>query len=118
MDILGYIYKITNKYTKKYYIGKTKNLPFGRWSQHLNKIFTKENLDQYLFEVVEVVYKTNVDWKDRNLLSLRERSIILSYPKSYRAKYCLNDTVNLNDLLKRWSQESALSQHKLVPVHI
>ena len=96
-EILGYIYKITNKETKEYYIGQTKRLPFLRWKEHVGKIFNNDNLHLFIFEIVEVVYKTGVNWKDRNLLNIKETKHILQRSKYYRIKYCLNDVINISN---------------------
>lgn len=52
----GYIYKITKKSSNEVYIGQTKYLPIFRWGQHLKtERFKINNIDNYIFEVVEMV---------------------------------------------------------------
>jgi uncharacterized protein YneR len=56
-NLIGYIYKITNKNTLKCYIGKTIKPPLFRWWQHLkvdNK-FERANISDLVFEVLEIV---------------------------------------------------------------
>lgn len=58
-SISGYIYKITKKNSKEFYIGKTVHAPIWRWGQHLlTDRFPIENLENYQFEVLEVVSKS------------------------------------------------------------
>lgn len=55
--LVGYIYKITNKYTLKCYIGKTIKPPLFRWWQHLkvDGKFERANVSDLVFEVLEIV---------------------------------------------------------------
>lgn len=56
-EIVGYIYKITNKHTLKSYVGQTIKPALFRWWQHLkiDKKFEQEDISQLVFEVLEVV---------------------------------------------------------------
>lgn len=59
----GVIYKITNKKTNMFYVGKTQNNFAYRWYQHfycsearaLNNAIEKYELSDWLFEVIEIV---------------------------------------------------------------
>lgn len=57
-----YIYKCTEKFTNKSYIGKTKNAPFFRWWNHLTHsnspfgIYLRQTkLNEWIFEVLEIL---------------------------------------------------------------
>lgn len=66
-NLVGYIYKITNKNTLKCYIGKTIKPPLFRWWQHLkvDKKFERANITDLAFEVLELVtYKEELE-KDK-----------------------------------------------------
>lgn len=62
-DSPNYVYKITEKSTKKCYIGKTRNAPFFRWWNHLTHssspfglyLRNKSKLSDWTFEVLEVL---------------------------------------------------------------
>lgn len=55
-NILGYIYKITNKKTDEFYVGKTIYVPVFRWGQHLKTDrFPLSGIKDYMFEVLEIV---------------------------------------------------------------
>jgi len=61
-NLLGYIYKITNKHTGLCYVGQTKHSPVFRWYSHLkedNHKFQRDNICDLTFEVLEVVTKGN-----------------------------------------------------------
>lgn len=52
----GYIYLITKKSTGQFYVGQTSYVPVFRWGQHLKtERFPVENIEDYTFEVLEVV---------------------------------------------------------------
>lgn len=52
----GYIYMITKKSTGEFYVGQTKYVPIFRWGQHLlTDRFKLENINDYKFEVLEIV---------------------------------------------------------------
>ncbi len=62
----GYIYKISKKSTKEFYVGQTIYVPIFRWGQHLlTERFNIQNIDDYIFEILEVV-------KNKKLLNERE----------------------------------------------
>lgn len=55
-NINGYIYMITNKETKQFYVGQTRYNPVFRWAQHLKTDrFPIENILNYKFEILEIV---------------------------------------------------------------
>lgn len=56
-NIVGYIYRITNKNTLKSYVGKTIKTPLFRWWQHLkvDGKFERVNISDLVFEVLEIV---------------------------------------------------------------
>lgn len=52
----GYIYKITKRSTGEQYVGQSTYVPMFRWMQHLRTDrFPIKKLDDYIFEIVEVV---------------------------------------------------------------
>lgn len=52
----GYIYKISKKSTHEFYVGKTSYVPIYRWGQHLlTERFNIRNINDYVFEILEVV---------------------------------------------------------------
>lgn len=56
--IAGYIYKITKKSTKEFYVGQTAYAPIFRWGQHLKTDrFPIKQINDYKFEVIEIVPK-------------------------------------------------------------
>ncbi len=58
-NIAGYVYKITKKATGEFYVGQTVYAPVFRWGQHLKtERFPIECIEDYKFEVLEVVPKT------------------------------------------------------------
>jgi hypothetical protein len=62
----GYIYKISKKSTEEFYVGQTIYVPIFRWGQHLlTERFNIQNIDDYVFEILEVV-------KNKKLLNERE----------------------------------------------
>lgn len=57
----GYIYKISKKSTKEFYVGQTKFVPIYRWGQHLlTERFNIQNIGDYVFEIIEVVPNINL----------------------------------------------------------
>lgn len=68
-NLVGYIYRITNKREHKSYIGKTIHPPLFRWWQHLksdSKKFNRVNITDLLFEVIEIVtYDSNLECDNR-----------------------------------------------------
>jgi len=57
--IAGYIYKITKKSTREFYVGQTKYMPMFRWAEHMKTDrFPVDNITDYLFEIIEIVSLT------------------------------------------------------------
>lgn len=56
-QIIGYIYKITNKRTMASYVGQTVKPPLFRWWQHLkvDGKFEQADITELVFEVLEIV---------------------------------------------------------------
>lgn len=64
-NVSGYIYMITKKSTKEFYVGQTNAVPMFRWVQHLKtERFKAENITDYQYEVLEKV-KYKKDLNDR-----------------------------------------------------
>ncbi len=73
----GFIYKITKRSTKEFYIGQTNSLPIFRWAQHLRtERFPIENVDDYIFEILETV-------KNKELINDIEMKYIKEYAEIY-----------------------------------
>lgn len=54
--VIGYIYKISKKSTKEFYVGQSIYVPIFRWGQHLKTDrFYLSDIEDYIFEVLEVV---------------------------------------------------------------
>lgn len=75
-DVVGYIYRITNKHSNRCYIGQSVDVPIFRWWSHLTVSDVKEKFEinsvvDLIFEVVYIVY-TN----DENSLSYYEQYYI------------------------------------------
>lgn len=52
----GYIYMISKKSTREFYVGQTKKAPFWRWMQHLKtERFPFKNIKDYVYEILEEV---------------------------------------------------------------
>jgi len=52
----GYIYKITKKSTREFYVGQSIYVPIFRWGQHLKtERFPLSGIEDYKFEVIEIV---------------------------------------------------------------
>lgn len=52
----GYIYKITKKSSKEFYIGQANTIPIFRWGQHLKSPrFPIEKVVDYKFEIIHIV---------------------------------------------------------------
>ena len=100
LNIIGYIYKITNKNTLKCYVGKTIKPPLFRWWQHLkvdNK-FEKSNISDLVFECLEIVTYDEMIEKTKyhcgaDKLSAREAFYIHIYE-------CLENGYNLKNELE------------------
>ena len=55
----GYIYMISKKTTGEFYVGQTKYNPIFRWGQHLlTNRFKMDNIEDYVFEILEKVPST------------------------------------------------------------
>lgn len=90
-DVSGYIYKISKKSTGEFYVGQTIYAPIFRWGQHLKTDrFPIENMEDYKFEVLEIVPKTE------NILE-REKYYIQKYYKENPEKSLnIMCTANIN----------------------
>ena len=88
--IYGYVYKITNKKTKKFYIGQTKNL-FTRWQQHINSKFKFDDIKDLKFEILDVVYNSEMN-RSSNAIFVKECYQIRKISRKDRISLCLNDT--------------------------
>ena len=65
--IIGYIYKITKRSTGEFYIGETTYVPIFRWGQHLlTERFNIDNIKDYIFEVIDIVYEGTIRATDLN----------------------------------------------------
>ncbi len=61
----GFIYMISKKSTGEFYVGQTRYVPIFRWGQHLlTKRFKIENIEDYVFEVLEVCDKEELNYKE------------------------------------------------------
>lgn len=81
----GFIYKISKKSTNEFYVGQTNSIPVFRWGQHLKSDrFPMSHIDDYIFEVLEIVNKNN----KRTLLEIESEYIQKEYNKN--PKLCLN----------------------------
>lgn len=84
-QVIGYIYKITNKVTMKSYVGQTVNPALFRWWQHLkvDKKFEQVDITELVFEVIEIVDfnpKTDGIYSDaKDKLNKREAYYIRLY---------------------------------------
>lgn len=75
----GFIYKISKKSTKQFYIGQTNSVPVFRWAQHLKSDrFPMNHIDDYIFEVLEII---NIKDK-RTLLEVESEYINKEYNKA------------------------------------
>lgn len=71
--INGYIYLITKKTTKEFYVGKTVYAPPFRWAQHLKgSRFPIKNIQDYKFEVIETV-QNNENLAERELFWIKKK---------------------------------------------
>ena len=56
MNGCGYIYMISKKSTKEFYVGQSKYVPIFRWGQHLRtERFSIDKINDYVFEVLEII---------------------------------------------------------------
>lgn len=117
---MGYIYKITNTVTNKYYIGQTINDPEKRWIAHQKSINTnrgcpalkasmeKHGIDKFKFEVLIICFDSD--------LSKFEKEYIKKYesfgPKGYNLTHggeeggfftgCKHSTEEVERIKERW----------------
>ena len=97
-DIAGYIYKITKKSTGEFYIGQTCHIPIFRWGQHLKTYrFPTEHIDDYTFEVLEIVPKGG-----KNILEVEKEYIQESYKKNPDKSLNISNTKNIDYKEKLW----------------
>lgn len=96
----GYIYKITKRSTGEFYIGQTKYAPIFRWGQHLKTDrFKIDNIDDYVFEVIEKVENDNL------VLHTKEAYYINKYKKEF-PELCLNNQIPDEEEWKNKVRES------------
>ena len=100
-QLVGYIYRITNKNTLKCYVGKTIKPPLFRWWQHLkvDGKFERANVSDLVFEVLEIVTYDSVKEKDRyksggDKLSSREAHYINLYD-------CIEEGYNIKNEIEK-----------------
>ncbi len=88
-DNAGYIYMITKRSSKEFYIGQTNTIPMFRWVQHLKtERFWIDNIEDYIFEILEKV-------PDQQKLNDRESYWInLKYKEN--PNLCLNKIIYKN----------------------
>jgi len=103
-NLVGYIYKITNKHTLKCYVGKTIKPPIFRWWQHLkvDGKFERANISDLVFEVLEIVTyeekKENKKYKcGADKLSDKEAYYIKLYN-------CIEEGYNIKNELEKGEQ--------------
>ena len=96
-DIAGYIYKISKKSTGEFYIGQTVHLPIFRWGQHLKTDrFYHSNIDDYQFEVLEIVPKS------KNILEVEKEYIQENYKRNPEKSLNISNTKNIDYREKLW----------------
>lgn len=67
----GFIYKISKKSTGEFYIGQTRYVPIFRWGQHLKtERFDIKNINDYVFEVIEVCDKEKLNERESHYINL------------------------------------------------
>lgn len=100
-DIAGYIYKISKKSTGEFYIGQTIHIPIFRWGQHLKTDrFYEKNIDDYVFEVLEIVPKS------KNILEVEKQYIQENYKKNPEKSLNISNTKNIDHRVELWKDES------------
>ena len=89
--VIGYIYKITKRSTREFYVGQTIYVPIFRWGQHLNTTrFSLDNIADYMFEVIELVY-------DGTIILEREKYWIQKmYKENPRLSLNISNTANVD----------------------
>lgn len=61
----GFIYMISKKSTGEFYVGQSRYVPIFRWGQHLlTERFHIDNIEDYVFEVLEVCKKEELNYKE------------------------------------------------------
>lgn len=61
----GFIYMISKKSTGEFYVGQSRYVPIFRWGQHLlTERFNIDNIEDYVFEVLEVCKKEELNYKE------------------------------------------------------
>lgn len=61
----GFIYMISKKRTGEFYVGQSRYVPIFRWGQHLlTERFSIDNIEDYIFEVLEVCNKEELNYKE------------------------------------------------------
>ena len=61
----GFIYMISKKSTGEFYVGQSRYVPIFRWGQHLlTERFHIDNIEDYIFEVLEVCKKEELNYKE------------------------------------------------------
>lgn len=61
----GFIYMISKKSTGEFYVGQSSYVPIFRWGQHLlTERFNIRNIEDYVFEVLEVCNKDVLNYKE------------------------------------------------------
>lgn len=99
-DIAGYIYKISKKSTGEFYVGQTCHIPIFRWGQHLKTYrFPEDKIDDYIFEVLEVVPK------DKNILDVEKEYIQECYKKDPEKSLNISNTKNIDYKEKLWETD-------------
>ena len=113
-DIMGYIYKITNKINNKCYIGQTVKNYQERFRQHqlnytkdyfsqivLYQAFKKYGIENFLFEVLEEIDKEKLDEREKYWIS---------YYDSYRNGY--NSTLGGRLVeLYNWDEDDIIQKY-------
>lgn len=112
-DSLNYIYKITEKETGKCYIGKTRNIPFFRWWNHLKHsgspfgLYLRETkLSEWTFEVLEELPSNIID------------SEVLKIESDYMIKFNSIDNgynsviSNKNSIINNENQQDLFTKNK------
>lgn len=94
-ELIGYVYKITDKRTMDSYVGQTVKPPLFRWWQHLkNGRFEDAKLTDLVFEVLEVV--TFEKGNDNELLKYKDGQDKLNKREAYYIELfdCVNEGLN------------------------
>lgn len=96
-EISGYIYRISKKSTGEFYVGQTCHIPIFRWGQHLKTDrFYQDKIDDYVFEVLEIVPKS------KNLLEVEKHYIHEEYKKCPEKSLNISNTKNVEWKEQLW----------------